>query len=332
MSKRYSSNLQIAHAFVHDLTEAGHSANTSFANGVFFSYSTPIAVKIGHTILLTTESYSNTTSKHKSNLRSASINVCQIILARYLPTDLRDKKGMAAIHNLNCEFFTNNLEECLKKFIETTRSRIKKAKDLLGAFDELETYCLRFDIQQANLHTLQNQVTLQAIEQARVEIAIHNDKTSIGENLGLRGVALRNTYHELILDSFIKWRSCETDKLPLNKLSSPIALRITKDRIETSRGASMPRREVARIWPNLKSMWQSCNGEPTLNKDVHPTTLLQKIAASNQTMRFGQFTGVIVSKAFIRIGCHDIPWGEIVDVAKQLGLDVTGVDDANTTN
>ena len=72
MSKRYSSDLQLCHAFAHRLTEAGHcTGNTSFSNDVFYSYSTPIAARVETpvysaivnrrlpVILLTTETFSN---------------------------------------------------------------------------------------------------------------------------------------------------------------------------------------------------------------------------------------------------------------------------------
>ena len=339
MSKRYSSDLQLCHAFAHRLTEAGHCAgNTSFSNDVFYSYSTPIAARVEtpvsslildrkiSVILLSTDTFSNTTAKHKSKLVSAVNNVYEIIPARYIPTDLRNEKAVSDIHKLNVDFFIDLLHKALATFVDTTRSRVEKARELVRAFDAVDIYTRVFHLSWDNAQPI-----YQVLEQARAEIEAHNEKRGVvkarrSDNaFDSEG---RKQYKAMVAKSLKKWRSGETDKLPLNKLLEPIALRVTQERIETSRAASMPRRDVARIWPNLKAMWQSCAEEHTLNEKVDPTKLLLKSAVSNPEMRFGQFVGVHVSKDFIRIGCHTIPWSEVVDVAKQLGLDVAGVDNA----
>ena len=333
MSKRYSSDLQMCHAFAHRLTEAGHCAgNTSFSNDVFYSYSTPIAARVEtpvsslildrkiSVILLSTDTFSNTTTKHKSKLVSAINNVYEIIPARYIPTDLRNEKAVSDIHKLNVDFFTDLLHKALAVFVDTTRSRVEKARELVRAFEAVDVYTRVFHLGWDNAQPI-----YKVLEQDRSEIEANNEKRAVRKtqrSVNAFDSEGRKTYKAMIADSLRKWRAGETDKLPLNKLLEPIALRVTQDRIETSRGASMPRRDVARIWPALKSMWQSCTEESAPNEKVHPTKLL-----SNPEMRFGQFVGVHVSKDFIRIGCHTIPWSEVVDVAKQLGLDVTGVDD-----
>ncbi len=331
MSKRYSSDLQLCHAFAHRLTEAGHCAgNTSFSNDVFYSYSTPIAARVEtpviSVILLSTDTFSNTTTKHKSKLVSAINNVYEVVPARYIPTDLRNEKAVSYIHKLNVDFFTDILHKALDAFVGTTRSRVEKARELVRAFEAVDSYTRVFHFSWDNAQPI-----YQVLEQARAEIEAHNEKRAVQKahrSDNAFDSEGRKRYKAMIAKSLRKWRSGETDKLPLNKLLEPIALRVTQDRIETSRGASMPRRDVARIWPNLKAMWQSFTEEPTLNEKVDPTKLLLKSAVSNPEMRFGQFVGVHVSKDFIRIGCHTIPWSEVVDVAKQLGLDVTGVDNA----
>ncbi len=331
MSKRYSSDLQLCHAFAHRLTEAGHCAgNTSFSNDVFYSYSTPIAARVEtpviSVILLSTDTFSNTTTKHKSKLVSAINNVYEVVPARYIPTDLRNAKAVSDIHKLNVDFFTDILHKALDAFVGTTRSRVEKARELVRAFEAVDSYTRVFHFSWDNAQPI-----YQVLEQARAEIEAHNEKRAVQKahrSDNAFDSEGRKRYKAMIAKSLRKWRSGETDKLPLNKLLEPIALRVTQDRIETSRGASMPRRDVARIWPNLKAMWQSFTEEPTLNEKVDPTKLLLKSAVSNPEMRFGQFVGVHVSKDFIRIGCHTIPWSEVVDVAKQLGLDVTGVDNA----
>ena len=328
MSKRYSSALQLCHAFVHNLTEAGRCDNTSFSNDVFYSYSTPIAARVEtpvrssvldknvSVLLLTTETFSMTTAQHKSKLCSASANVYELVPARYIPTDLRNEKAVSDIHKLNVEFFTDQLHKALNAFINTTRSRIEKARELIRTFAELNVYTSRFQIEWDNSEPI-----TQALTQARAEIEAHKEKSAVRKIQRINDAfdnEGRKRYRAMVEASLRKWRSGETDKLPMNKLIAPIALRVTKDRIETSRAASMPRRDVARIWPLLKAMRQSCVGEVGG----------EPIMAHNPTMRFGQFTGVHVAKDFIRIGCHTIPWPEVVDVAKQLGLDVTGADDA----
>jgi hypothetical protein len=230
---------------------------------------------------------------------------------------------MERIHKMNVEYFFDVLTGAIDVFVKTNRSRVGKGRKLLSAFENLETYTTVFDLGWDNNHLI-----YQVVELARTEVALHNDKTSMGANIGLKGKSLQEAYQKMVNESFRKWCAGETNKLPLNNKFEKIALRVTESRVETSQAASMPKADVARVWPDLKAMWQSCAEEPTFDERVSPTKLLQKIATSNPTMQFGQFRGVFVTKAFIRIGCHTIPWTEVVDVAKQLGLDVTGVEDA----
>ena len=329
MSKRYSSALQLCHAFVHNLTEAGRCDNTSFSNDVFYSYKTPIAARVEtpvrssvldknvSVILLATETFSQTTASHKSKLCSASANVYELVPARYIPTDLRNEKAVSDIHKLNVEFFTDQLHKALNAFINTTHSRIEKARELIRTFAELNVYTSRFQIEWDNSEPI-----AQALTQARAEIEAHKEKSAarkLQRNYDAFNDVGKKQYQARVEASLRKWRSGQTDKLPMSYMLIPIALRVKQYRIETSRAASMPRRDAARIWPLLKAMRQSCVGEVGGG---------EPIMAHNPTMRFGQFTGVHVAKDFIRIGCHTIPWPEVVDVAKQLGLDVTGVDDA----
>lgn len=315
MSKSYRSSLQLCHAYVHKLTEAGRCDNTSYANNVFFSYSTPIAARIDDVILLTIESFSNTTAKHKHKLRSAASRVCAVISAAYIPTDLGNPKAISEIHKLNMDYFSNQLFAAMDTFLKTKRSRLGKARDLIKALGEIETYSNLFHLDWDN-----SPLIYQTVDIACFEVKAHSEQDGLGLDSGLKGEELAKAYREKVDESFRKWRSCATNKLPVNRLAEPIALRVTKDQIETSRAASMPKSNVAKLWPDLKAMWQSCFGAD------------ETVMAANPTLQFGQFRGVHVTKEFIRIGCHDIPWSEVVCVAKQLGLDVTGVENAIPSN
>ena len=314
MSKSYKSNLQLCHAYVHQLTEAGRSSNMSYEAGTLFSYKTPIAARIGNTIILTTETFSQTTSRHKRDLVSSAAQVCEVVLAKHIPILKHDEKHISVIHNLNVEYFLQQLHAAMDSFLKTTRSRIKKARDLIKVFDDIDTYTHVF-----NLDWDKDQLVYQTLNQAKFEIATHNDRDRLEiEKRNLQGSDLFKSYDELVEESYLNWKSGKTNKPPMLRLTRRIALRITKDRIETSRDASMPKSDAEKVWPNLKAMWQSC-----LRSD-------NDVMVKNDRLRFGHFRGVKVTKNFIRIGCHTIPWSEVVDIAKQLGLDTTGVEDDNT--
>ena len=296
MSKSYRSNLQLCHAYVHQLAEAGRCDNMSFEKGVLYSYATPIAARLGDILVLTTESFSTTTVKHKAVLRSAAIHVREVVSARFIPTDARNQSVISATHRSNVEYFSDQLRTAMGDFLKTTRSRVGKARALIKAFNDIDTYAHVFKLDWAN-----KPLIYQAVEQARLEEQTHNDRDRLENN-------------ELVEESFHAWRSGVTNKLPMLKLIKPIALRVTENRIETSRAASMPKSDVEKVWPDLKAMWQSCFGSED-----------KKLMVANHRLRFGQFRGVQVTKDFIRIGCHDIPWSEVIAIAKQLGLDTTGV-------
>lgn len=104
-------------------------------------------------------------------------------------------------------------------------------------------------------------------------------------------------------ENLIKWRAGESVYVNFEI----IALRIKGDEIETSRGASIPVEHARKVWPLLKRMHDS-----------------DSVYQSNgHTMHLGHYKMNSFNadhKGTLVVGCHTIPWPEIENMSKELGL------------
>ena len=312
MSKRFSSALELMHAYVHKTHYNGHSTNTRFVDDVLYSYETPIAAIVNELLILTTENYSATTIKHKSKLRDAARNVRSIIEAPFVPHQTNDVDIVQKIHKKNIDCMERDLSEKLQIFVETTRSRITKARDLIAAFTLIDNYSNTFNVDWNN-----HQIIYQTVSLAQAEVAQHQVTRFGGKpEKKLNPNKNRADYESAVAESVRKWRMCETNVMPLGASKAPPILRVNAARIETSHSASMPRCDAAKAWPEIKNAWHAL-----LDKKFGR---LEKIELPH--LRFGVFQAASVTRFYVTIGCHKIPWGEIVSVAKQLNLDVSGLE------
>ena len=312
MSKRFSSALELMHAYVHKTHDVGHSTNTHFVDCVLYSYETPIAAIVNDLIILTTKNYSATTIRHKSKLRDAARNVRSIVEAPFVPHQTNDVDILQTVHKRNIEVMERDLAEKLQIFVETTRSRITKARELIAAFTLIDNYSNTFNVDWNN-----HQIIYQTVTLAKDEVSQYQVTSFGGEpEKKLNPDKNRVDYELAVAESVRKWRMCETNVKPLGASKAPPILRVNAARIETSHSASMPRCDAAKAWPEIKNARHAL-----LDKKFD---LLKKIELPH--LRFGLFKSASVTRLDVTIGCHKIPWEEIVSVAKQLNLDVSGLE------
>ena len=321
MSKRFSSALELMHAFVHKTHDVGYSTNTHFVDGVLYSYETPIAAIVNELLILTTQNYSATTIKHKSKLRDAAHNVRSIIEAPFVPNQTNDVDIVQALHKKNIDFMERDLAEKLQIFVETTRSRTMKARNLIAAFNLIDNYSNTFNVDWNN-----HQIIYQTVKLAEDEVAQYQ-ATSFGgkPEKKLNPNKNRVDYESAVAESVRKWRMCETNVKPLGASKAPPILRVNAARIETSHSASMPSCDAAKAWPEIKKAF--LNIQSDVAKD---SWFRDRVSSFRRTelphLRFGLFRSASVTQYDVTIGCHKIPWEEIVSVAKQLNLDVSGLE------
>ena len=313
MSKRFSSTLELMHAFVHKTNDEGHSTNTHFVDDVLYSCETPIAAIVNDLIILTTENYSATTIKHKWKLREVARTTRSIVDAPFVPLQTNDVDIVQAIHKSNIDYMEEDLAEKLQLFVETTRSRTMKARNLIAAFTLIDNYSNTFNVDWNN-----HQIIYQTVKLAEDEVAQYQ-VTSFGEKPEKKLNANKNRadYASAVAESVRKWRMCETNVKPLGASKAPPILRVNAVRIETSNySTSILCCDAAKAWPEIKATWHAL-----LDKKFG--LLFRK---KLKHLRVGSFKSVSVTRLDVTIGCQKIPWEEIVSVAKQLKLDVSGLE------
>jgi len=168
------------------------------------------------------------------------------------------------------------------------------------AIGHLDTYSLNVDLWESveSEETLQNALAIQ--EKRNAENAEHAK-----EEKRARAKALRDRKKaEKLRESptyFDEWRS--GGALPAMAWEAPTALRLVGDKIETSKGASVPAKAARRLWPFLRAAKESG----------------QRL--TRPAFKWGDYTGAHLSyRGELIVGCHTIPFAELARMAETLGI------------
>lgn len=98
----------------------------------------------------------------------------------------------------------------------------------------------------------------------------------------------------------------------------PAALRVNGDRIETTKGAKVPASVARKAWPYLRRAVES--------EERAPCGFAWNPFFSLPDFRWGDYTGIALrrialgSPVELVVGCHQIPWREVEEIAEALGL------------
>lgn len=288
MKTKYSSNRELIHIWANnDDSSVYKSANSvSCHNDILFSYSTAIGQIVNNeTVIYNTASYSNTTSKHQGLMMSSSSHYLNRI---YL--DIH-KYGLNRLIFGQYDFNNLILEPNMRKASEylLKASRSKKYKDFynnqaFSIFDNLRRYAILFNLE----------CTLPQIDDL-LESTIKADKEAKAKEKIYKAIRIQQQ-----AEALQNWRN----GLDIRNHFEITALRIKDDVIETSRGARIPLDHAIKFWSLINSWHQK---GITYVKDHH-------------SIHLGNYSVNRFENDVLTVGCHQIPFSEIQNIANQLHL------------
>lgn len=288
MKTKYSSNRELIHVWAHDSSpEIMKQANSvTCHNNILYSYSTAIGQIVNNdTVIYNTASYSNTTSKQQSLMYQSTSHYLNRI---YLDIHKYDLNHLIFSQNsFNNLILEPNLKQASEFLVKASRS--KKYKDFysskaLSIFDNLERYALLFNLayELPNVDAL-TESAIKADKEAKAQEKIYKAK-----RIQQQAEALQN------------WRL----GLDVRNHFEVTALRIKDDVIETSRGAKIPLEHAVKFWGLINSWHQK---GITYVKDHH-------------SIHLGNYCVNRFENDILTVGCHQIPYSEIQNIANQLHL------------
>jgi hypothetical protein len=288
MKTKYSSNKELIHVWAHDSSpEIMKQANSvTCHNNILYSYSTAIGQIVNNdTVIYNTASYSNTTSKQQSLMYQSTSHYLNRI---YLDIHKYDLNHLIFSQNsFNNLILEPNLKQASEFLVKASRS--KKYKDFysskaLSIFDNLERYALLFNLayELPNVDAL-TESALKADKEAKAQEKIYKAK-----RIQQQAEALED------------WRL----GLDVRNHFEVTALRIKDDVIETSRGAKIPLEHAVKFWGLINSWHQK---GIVYVKDHH-------------SIHLGNYCVNRFENDILTVGCHQIPYSEIQNIANQLHL------------
>jgi hypothetical protein len=288
MKTKYSSNRELIHVWANnnDSSVYKQANSVSCQNDVLYSYSTAIGQIVNNdTVIYNTASYSNTTSKQQSLMYQSSSHYLNRIYLDIHKYNLN--KLVFGQNDFNDLILEPNLKQASEFLLKASRS--KKYKDFysskaLSIFDNVEKYALLFNLayELPNVDAL-TESALKADKEAKALEKIYKAK-----RIQQQAEALEN------------WRL----GLDVRNHFEVTALRIKDDVIETSRGAKIPLEHAVKFWGLINSWHQK---GITYVKNHH-------------SIHLGNYCVNRFENDVLTVGCHQIPYSEIQNIANQLHL------------
>lgn len=292
-SKHYADHHQCAHAWAHQLTEAGHASNFYFTGRTIFSYGShfPIATIDGDRVFFTTERYSTSTAKHVSRARSA-VSHLNFVFVKHVPLSSNPATDESFIRE-NIKDWVSEIQLLLSTFERYPRRKSLQL-EIEAIVCRLRAFVSELSITpDRELLTLLDHPSLTAITQLNKATA---KKAAEAEK---KKMALLS---KLFTATRKAWRDEVINKGSLqNPLDANLAyLRWNENTVcvETSKGIEVPVAVAKKCYDFLQSQLPS--GCSTCNFSL-----------------LG-FRVTSITPEFLTVGCHKIPMAEVAAIAEKL--------------
>lgn len=265
---------EVFHHFANKVQPSGRYGNTSFALPRAYSYAACIAQHFPEGVVLSSATYSNTTTRHQSELRQA----CRHLTRVYVPDPDSVDTSYRAVKI--------NVENLLKK---ASTAKAKRDSYLGDALRQVQDFNIFAEWCGSTLRIEAPVTDGEALKQIAISVKTETAKRNAAIKARVRIAALDNA------EKLAEWRKGAYIHLPYNL---PVALRVSGEYIETSKGARIPVKEAPIIWAMVqrKKEWKPGNAI-----GVYRLTRIKD-------------NGDIV------VGCHDIAFSELEYVADVLGM------------
>jgi hypothetical protein len=299
--RKVVSSSEVAHLWANKIQdEARVQANNFYFNGdTIYSYGRhfPIAVHYKGVVLFTRDTYSNTTSKHIWEVRSAASHLTKIYC-------LKPEAAKSGNHSPNIEYWLKQIEGEAKKLARARKPEIY-FNNIEGIKAEMQAYLVYFKIklnkEQATKIAFSNKAEWIEASKKADKIAKAKDKKimELGAKVNAKRIELWKS-NVNVGDTFNSEEQQAYYHFQRRSEDNPTLLRIIDNNIETSKGIKMPLDVAKRFydWYAVKVSKGGCT-------DCNFKMLGYEVTAANEDR--------------LVVGCHDIPYSEIQYVANKIG-------------
>lgn len=314
-------NHMCAHVWAQESQSHGCSGSTHFVDSIFYSYNTPVArivqdTKGNRVALITSEGYSNTTSKHVTGARQAFHGNGDM----YNVPSLGINAGRHYGDNSPEPDHARNLAYLVEMY-EKQKKRLKRMRSdpytpivdcLAYDADEAEGYADAFGLE-CNLGRAADAAEIEATRAERAErlntpayIAKRERERVRREERELEKQRIAQAESD---ERITLWRAGDRNvRLGYHEMrdaQGSAMLRIVGDTVETSQGATVPLNHAIRAYRAVKR--------------CHDAGIAWE--ANGHTLHVGHFTiNSISANGDLWAGCHRINWVEVESFGRQAGI------------
>jgi hypothetical protein len=279
---------ELAHIWAHKTqSDARNSNNSMFFNGpTIFSYGAHFAIakhvtnKRGeHAVLFNAGSYSKTTSKHQSYVRSAITH-----LTRFTVPSLDERFTRAADHTVNIRHYTDSIQRYLEKAARARKEfgRNWTLREATALAIELREYGKFF-----------------GIKVPKITIPEIADLDDLKKQLAAKAAKDAAKTRKKNAEAIQQWRNGERDYVT----SPNTMLRIVGNEVQTSRGARLP-------------VEHACKGLTLVQACVSSG---REWVRNGHTLHLGHYSiDRIEANGTVHAGCHVVEYAEIERIAPKL--------------
>lgn len=277
---------EVAHYWANKVQSEGRAGNVFFRDSMIFSYGEHFCIARhlpNDAIAFTTRDYSPSTSVHKTLVRHAIAEGTRIIYVPYPEEGYHRNRGAV-----------QRGVETLKEHAATARKKrpahLAKMKSIVEDYNE---FCDAIGQPEGKIEVplFTDKELADIAASVRAELKKEHEKRKEAE----RQAALT------MAEKIAEWRAGSLNYFVSYGLAT--MLRLQGDEVQTSRGARIPVEAAKRLWPLiLRTMKGERDYEVGMPVGVYQLTKIRR-------------DGSIV------VGCHDIAFDEIQEIAYQLALE-----------
>lgn len=302
-------NSDLFHSWAHGLKSKAKASSCSYEGNFCYSYSTLIGIllKKGDKTLavISSHTFSNTTSKHQGLAFRAVHSLYDVCNVDLKLENLNYNNVDKTVETLT-DIYKKEIDETLSGLSNKRKKPEKIIVNLKYIFHNLKALYRFIDDESINL--LSSEIAQKINSYGRFEdnFLTLNEWSSYAEDLyynrNYKQVERKQKSKEEVIESWRKGKRQSLGNLRLNE--TLLRYRPNKDVIETSKGIVFSTDVAKNFWDDIQFV---------INTGVE------------KTVKYLHFSGVINSDGSLKIGCHSINYDEIVNLAKQLNLEVNHV-------
>lgn len=294
-------NQELCHVWASRSQSEGKNANGSFyfEGDTIYSYGPhfPIASFVDDdTVLMTNQSYSNTTAKHIANVRWAithkKIFYVDDVMANVNIWDVDRHVRLAHISNF--KKLTDEIDDTLARASRARSNKVHLLGSALWQIEHAQEYADFFHINDE----YDVSEYLGHIDVAR----IREDKELLDSENERKAEIKRKEAYIKNIEHIKAWKNGEDVHIPYG--ITDVMLRVKDDVIETSHHANIPLTQAKKLWPLIKRCKDNSQSYQPKTRYEIGLYLLTEIKHNGD----------------VKIGCHYIKYNELEKIAKQLEL------------